>query len=42
MSHAVYDTRYHLLWAEVTQVILKEIYAMPVKELFQDIMRQHW
>ena len=39
MSHAVYDTRYHLVWApKYRKWILKEKVRDAVKELFQEIL----
>ena len=39
MSHAVYDTRYHLVWApKYRKWILKEKVRDTVKELFEEIL----
>jgi putative transposase len=39
MSHAVYDTRYHLLWApKYRKWVLKEKVRDTTKELFQEIL----
>ncbi len=39
MSHAVYDTRYHLVWApKYREWILREKVREAVKELFQEIL----
>ena len=39
MSHAVYDTRYHLVWApKYRKWVLKEKVRDAVKELFQEIL----
>ena len=40
MSHAVYDTRYHLVWApKYRKWILKEKLRDAVKELFKEILK---
>ena len=40
MSHAVYDTRYHLVWApKYRKWILKEKLRDTVKELFKEILK---
>jgi len=40
MSHAVYDTRYHLVWApKYRKWILKEKLRNTVKELFEEILK---
>jgi putative transposase len=40
MSHAVYDTRYHLVWApKYRKWILKEKLRDTVKELFEEILK---
>ena len=40
MSHAVYDTRYHLVWApKYRKWILKEKLRDSVKELFKEILK---
>jgi putative transposase len=40
MSHAVYDTRYHLVWApKYRKWILKEDLRDTVKELFEEILK---
>lgn len=39
MSHAVYDTRYHLVWAlKYRKWVLKEKVRDAVKEMFQEIL----
>ena len=39
MSHAVYDTRYHLVWApKYRKWILKEKVRDAAKELFEEIL----
>ena len=39
MSHAVYDTRYHLVWApKYRKWILREEVRNAAKELFQEIL----
>ena len=40
LSHAVYDTRYHLMWApKYRKWILKEDLRDTVKELFEEILK---
>jgi putative transposase len=40
LSHAVYDTRYHLVWApKYRKLILKEKLQDTVKELFEQILK---
>jgi len=40
LSHAVYDTRYHLVWApKYRKWILKEKLRDAVKELFEEILK---
>ena len=40
MSHAVYDTRYHLVWApKYRKWILKEKLRDTVKKLFEEILK---